>query len=46
VLCAMERGRTKLTNNLQFINEQQITLNKARDDHDWDALANAPPPPA
>jgi hypothetical protein len=45
VLCAMERGRTKLTNNLQFINEQQITLNKARDDHDWDALANAPPPP-
>jgi hypothetical protein len=33
-----------MTNNLQFINEQQIALNKARDDQDWEALAKALPP--
>jgi hypothetical protein len=33
-----------MTNKLQFINEQQIALNKARDDQDWEALAKAPPP--
>jgi hypothetical protein len=44
-ICVVRNGRREnMTNKLQFINEQQIALNKARDDQDWEALAKTPPP--
>jgi hypothetical protein len=43
-ICVVRNGpRKNTTDSPQFINEQQIALNKTRDDQDWEALANAPP---